>query len=479
MKNLRSLLSLSTVFTGVVVCLPVATPAIEPASFDLEALYPRIVPFPSTVPPECRGDGEVNAGRLIAFEERFAALLEEHYGPITSPGLRSSLNELDDRAHGLAFRFTMENSVTVSEEDIRRTYEEFQDRFRVSGRATVDFFFVEQPEGEEEAAPEVLERLRELGVEGATVDQLRDLAEEEGGVIYSDRSARIEPSGVAELIWETVSATPAGEFSPVTRTNHGWHFFLVHDKRSPGIRPLEEVESTVRGHLLQERALAIRDEVRAEFPDTTDFFRDDDYAPLERRYIRDLYGDRIDEIETLRDVMVNNALVLAYEGVVREGIELTEDLRRGEFDENRETYLTPIIEDVIEVRVAFPENEEQAAAIEEWNDQVRSGAHTFPGGDLLEELGLSHQIIDHGPSRRGPRGARLDLTVRDMEVNSLSEAVEGSGYYRFFYLRGREDRQPMSFEEAREDIDRRLVGRLLQKRLAELACEAWEYVAGR
>ncbi|MCC5875888.1 MAG: peptidyl-prolyl cis-trans isomerase [Candidatus Sumerlaeia bacterium] len=461
--------------------LAASVPDIKPATFDLEALYSRIVPFPSTVPNDCRqAEVEVTPARQMAFEARLAGLLEEEYGPINNDGLLANFGELDERAHALAFRFTLEDSVTLTEEEIQETYEEHLDRFQVAGRAMVDFFFVEQKEGEEDTAPEFLLSLREKGTEGTPTADLRQLAREaEGEVLYSENPIRMVPTGVSELVWEIVSTTPPGEFSPVSRTNHGWHLFLVHEVRQPGVRPLEEVESTVRGHLLQERALALRDELRKDFPDPPEFLNDREYAPLERRYIRELYGDRIGEIKALRDVMINNARVLAYEGVIRNSLELTDEMRRAKFEENPEAFLTPIIEDVLEVQVSFAENEEQEAAIADWYGQVSSGTHPFPGVALLEELGLTHRVVDYGPSRRGPRGARLDMTVRDMEVNTISDLVDGSGYHRIFYLRDRVDRRPMTFEEAREDIDRHLLGSLMQEAFLKLSCQAWEEVTSR
>lgn len=475
MKSLRVILLCPLLFIASSISLH-AIPDIKPVSFDHGEMYSRIVAMPATIPPECRGEEEVTSYQLIAFEGRLANSLEGSYGPITNPDILASLAELDERAHGLAFRFALEKAVMISEREIQETYEEFRERFRVTGRAHMDFFFVEQKREGEDSPPEILQHLRELGVEGASVAELKRIAEKEEEVIFSERAIRIEPTTVAERVWEVVVSTEPGTFSPVSRTNHGWHLFLVHDVREPGIRPLEEVEPAIRGQLVQERALSIRDALRREWIGSEEVDEEFDFFPHERMYIRELYGERVDEIEALRKVMVNNAKILAYENVIRENLEIPDSMRREEFDENREVYLTPVIEDVIEVRIASPANQEQEDAITDWYDQVRSGAHSFPGGSLLEELGLGHQIIDHGPNRRGPRGARLDMTVQQMEVNTLSDPVEGNGYYRYFFLRNREDRRPMTFEEAREDIDRRLRGAILQNRIAELSCLAWEEV---
>lgn len=172
----------------------------------------------------------------------------------------ANLGDLESFKNRLRWIFTVQQTldqiyrkvtegVAVSDEDVKRFYEENKEYFSVEESAKLLRIIVET----KEQADKVLERLRagedfskvasEVSIDPLTKDKAGDLGwvERYSGLINQE-------------IEEKIFASPAGAIVGPMQTSGGWEIYRVLEKRPKGYQSLEEVATDIRNYLSQSRA---------------------------------------------------------------------------------------------------------------------------------------------------------------------------------------------------------------------------------
>lgn len=470
---------------------------IEATEELLDAWYSHLIPAPTDIPQKCQPEDpkEVTARLRRDFESQLARLiLEEVGGEEALDGLAEAMEPA--REHVLEFLYlkTLEGGIEVSEEDIRRAFEENQDRFARQEAAHFHFFFDEFSEGStNDAPPESLQGLLAMGREGASMAAIRREAVMQG-IVYSERPSRVVRGTLPPLLEAAIFSAPVGEFSDIRRTENGWHLIQLNSIQPAQDADLEHATPILRDQLRHEKTMALRGEVRDHLRGGDEGLDSGDLDDRERDLVISLYRQGTDTLERALAMVHNNHVINSFHAAVfgGGGMEFTEEELRDYFEEHREGFVRRTHYHVLEAQVPLHPSDadvstpwlEQQARVErrreimEWIDRL-----TREGRSFLEleqgEAGFPVRILDRESMPQGPRGAMLDLAVENLEVGEYSLAMPGRQFFHVYQLIGREDPAPMDFEQARPLAERGLLYRHLEEQYAAVACRAMETAIGR
>ena len=182
-----------------------------------------------------------------------------------------SVDELMDQAERRliigAYTRGVTRRVDVREADVRKKYEEEQDRFttheEVRALHIVALIPPDAPAEDRETARKVMEDLRRRAEEG---EEFAELARaysqspfaEKGGDLGFIPRGRMRPKFDA-----VVFRTPVGAITPVFETAYGFNLVKVVARRDATVRPYDEVKAGLTMHLVRERQKeALREHVK-------------------------------------------------------------------------------------------------------------------------------------------------------------------------------------------------------------------------
>ncbi len=172
----------------------------------------------------------------------------------------ANLGDLESFKNRLRWIFTVQQTleqiyrkvtegVAVSDEEVKRFYEENKEYFSVEESARLLRIIVET----KEQASKVLERLRagedfskvasEVSIDPLTKDKAGDLG-------WVERYSGL----ISQEVEEKIFASPAGAIVGPMQTSGGWEIYRVLEKRPKGYQPLEEVAADIRNYLSQSKA---------------------------------------------------------------------------------------------------------------------------------------------------------------------------------------------------------------------------------
>lgn len=164
------------------------------------------------------------------------------------------------------------SSVTVSEEEVRRYYDNHREEFTEPRRVRVSHILLTDADGDKAAGRKKLEELRRRIVAG---ESFAETARKHSRCLSRERSGDIGFMGAGELAPElekVVFSLAMGEVSDVVEDRFGLHLVTVTDIQSERVRPLREVSASITGQLKREKAMrqaaqyvrTLRDKARVE-----------------------------------------------------------------------------------------------------------------------------------------------------------------------------------------------------------------------
>ncbi|MEN3008924.1 peptidyl-prolyl cis-trans isomerase [Pseudothermotoga sp.] len=140
-------------------------------------------------------------------------------------------------------------NATVTEEEVKKFYEENKEFFAVEESAKLLRIIVET----QEQANKVLERLRtgedfskiasEVSIDPLTKGKAGDLG-------WVERYSGL----LAQEVEEKIFASPVGAILGPMKTSGGWEIYRILEKRPKGYQSLEEVSTDIRNYLSQSKA---------------------------------------------------------------------------------------------------------------------------------------------------------------------------------------------------------------------------------
>lgn len=148
-------------------------------------------------------------------------------------------------------------TLTVSEEDKRKFYDENASQMQQPGSFKVDHILIavetDADQATKDAAKKKAESLRSMIEAGQDFGELAGRnsddpgsAEQGGSLPWMDKGQTVPPFEAAAL------ALSPGEMSPVVETQFGYHIIKLVDKKAAGVAPYEDVEERIDFFLKQQ-----------------------------------------------------------------------------------------------------------------------------------------------------------------------------------------------------------------------------------
>ncbi|MBN2054019.1 peptidylprolyl isomerase, partial [bacterium] len=143
------------------------------------------------------------------------------------------------------------NQLLVTEEDVRKEYENNKDAYMTRARVKVSHIQLNT----EKEAQDALERLRkgaDFGTLARELSQDKSSSKKDGDIGYIYENGYIRGIGKDQAFEQAAFAAEEGTYTDPVKTKKGYHVILVVAKEAAGQKELTEVESQIRNKLLRD-----------------------------------------------------------------------------------------------------------------------------------------------------------------------------------------------------------------------------------
>lgn len=339
--------------------------------------------------------------------EDIQAYFKDHRGEFRLPEKRDAVMIVADQK-------TMEASVTVTDDQLRRIYNQDKDSFRVPERVHVRHILLKTMDKPADEVPKIQARAEDLLKQLKGSADFAELARK-----YSEDPGSATKGG--DLGWITRGQTVANfekaafslkpkEISNVIKTEYGFHIIQVLEKDTPRVKPFEEVKDTIaseqKRQMVVDRMQTLTDQARAQLVAN----------PGQAQQIAQKLG--------LQFAAVNgwaSGSPLPLVGSSREAQDAISTLGQGD--------ISPVIQPsesslaVIEVTSITPPREAELSEVEA---QVREAVTTAKANQLLtEKLKATEAAMKSGGLPAAARTAGVE--VKSTDEFTRAGAAEGLG----------------------------------------------------
>ena len=159
----------------------------------------------------------------------------------------------------------------VSDEDVKKYYDENIDKFKVAPGAEVTHLLFQVPRGADDAAYakalENAKKAREKALAGTSLEDLSKSDEFKDISIYEDLGhVNFENSGMVKEFEDAFKVLPKGQISEPVKTDFGYHIILNTDTNSEEkVQTFDEVKDQIKQELLQQKQQAMYSEKLDEY----------------------------------------------------------------------------------------------------------------------------------------------------------------------------------------------------------------------
>ena len=197
---------------------------------------------------------------LMAMAARDAGLEND-------PKVKKRIQELSNAVLAREFiQRNLENKVTVTDEEIKKYYQEHKDEFKAEESVKARHILIRVPEGADakawKDAEKKAEMIRQKLLKGEDFAKLaKEYSEDPGS---KNRGGDLGYFSKGRMIPEFEKAAfslKKGEISRPVKTSFGYHIIKVEDKKAAGQLKLDEVKDEIRKRLIQEKERKLQEEV--------------------------------------------------------------------------------------------------------------------------------------------------------------------------------------------------------------------------
>ena len=179
------------------------------------------------------------------------------------PAFRAQLKQVKEN---LLIRYATDKAlagVRVSDEEVRRFYEENKDKMNSAGTVNASHILVDSKERAEEIRQKILSG--QISFEEAARNYSACPSREEGGNLGD-----FGPGQMVPAFEEAAFALAVGEISQPVQTDFGFHLIRVNSRNAATTPSFEQVREEIRARLLQEKQQAAYtskiNQLRIRFP---------------------------------------------------------------------------------------------------------------------------------------------------------------------------------------------------------------------
>lgn len=197
---------------------------------------------------------------LMAMAARDAGLEND-------PKVKKRIQELSNAVLAREFiQRNLENKVTVTDEEIKKYYQEHKDEFKAEESVKARHILIRVPEGADakawKDAEKKAEMIRQKLLKGEDFAKLaKEYSEDPGS---KNRGGDLGYFSKGRMIPEFEKAAfslKKGEISRPVKTSFGYHIIKVEDRKAAGQLKLDEVKDEIRKRLIQEKERKLQEEV--------------------------------------------------------------------------------------------------------------------------------------------------------------------------------------------------------------------------
>lgn len=224
---------------------------------DRRLMY-QVAKREGVLPSEAEVNGAIDdlkKNNKVTDDAQFRAMLRAE--GLTLELIRRSIGER--LAIGRLLAHQIRSTIILNEDELVKYYQSNQEKFKRIPQAEIRHILLPVPPGADEAAVRArAEEARAKIAAGADFAQIGRQYSDPSSGASGDEVITVHRGDLAPQIEAAAFSVPAGEVSPLIRTESGFHLIKVERIQTEPVAPFAEVRDSIRDQLFQEKFEAKR-----------------------------------------------------------------------------------------------------------------------------------------------------------------------------------------------------------------------------